>query len=168
MDGCRTGDTGLSASPEHPRWPVVRGTLPASSGGGRAFHRAAVPRGAVPCVCGKRSTAPGAGEVLVSVGASSVNGHDVLVRAGELKIVSGRWFPIGVGLYFAGVVAATGADVEDYQVGERVGARGIPGSGTAPVRRPSTWCSLRTASRPPRRASRRLTRPPWSSRARRH
>ncbi|MET9461757.1 NAD(P)-dependent alcohol dehydrogenase [Streptomyces canus] len=64
--------------------------------------------------------APGAGEVLVSVEASSVNGHDVLVRAGELKIVSGRRFPIGVGLDFAGVVAATGADVEDYRVGERV------------------------------------------------
>ncbi|WP_307021675.1 NAD(P)-dependent alcohol dehydrogenase [Streptomyces canus] len=49
-----------------------------------------------------------------------MNGHDVLVRAGELKIVSGRRFPIGVGLDFAGVVAATGADVKDYRVGERV------------------------------------------------
>ncbi|MDQ0596378.1 NADPH:quinone reductase-like Zn-dependent oxidoreductase [Streptomyces canus] len=56
----------------------------------------------------------------MSVEASSVNGHDVLVRAGELKIVSGRRFPIGVGLDFAGVVAATGADVKDYRVGERV------------------------------------------------
>jgi len=63
---------------------------------------------------------PGAGEVLVSVGASSVNGHDVIVRAGELKMVSGRRFPIGVGLDFAGTVAATGADVAGYRAGDRV------------------------------------------------
>ncbi|MFI5936979.1 NAD(P)-dependent alcohol dehydrogenase [Actinoplanes sp. NPDC051494] len=50
---------------------------------------------------------PGPGEVLVRVGASSVNGHDALVRAGAVKIVSGRKFPIGVGLDFAGVVAGT-------------------------------------------------------------
>ncbi|MFI1331695.1 NADP-dependent oxidoreductase [Streptomyces sp. NPDC020845] len=64
--------------------------------------------------------APGPGEVLVSVEASSVNGHDVIVRAGELKMVSGRRFPIGVGLDFAGVVAATGADVAGYRAGDRV------------------------------------------------
>jgi NADPH:quinone reductase-like Zn-dependent oxidoreductase len=64
--------------------------------------------------------APGAGEVLVSVEASSVNGHDVIVRAGELKMVSGRRFPIGAGLDFAGAVVATGADVEGYQAGDRV------------------------------------------------
>ncbi|ASQ93279.1 NAD(P)-dependent alcohol dehydrogenase [Streptomyces sp. 11-1-2] len=63
---------------------------------------------------------PAAGEVLVSVEASSVNGHDVIVRAGELKMVSGRRFPIGVGLDFAGTVAATGADVAGYRVGDRV------------------------------------------------
>ncbi|MGW5231537.1 quinone oxidoreductase family protein [Streptomyces nodosus] len=63
---------------------------------------------------------PGAGEVLVAVEASSVNGHDVLVRAGELKMVSGRRFPIGVGLDFAGTVAATGDGVESYRVGDRV------------------------------------------------
>ncbi|MFF1542422.1 zinc-binding alcohol dehydrogenase family protein [Streptomyces sp. NPDC058291] len=64
--------------------------------------------------------APGAGEVLVAVEASSVNGHDVIVRAGELKMVSGRRFPIGVGLDFAGTVAATGADVTGHRVGDRV------------------------------------------------
>ncbi|WP_329222174.1 NAD(P)-dependent alcohol dehydrogenase [Streptomyces sp. NBC_01485] len=64
--------------------------------------------------------APGAGEVLVSVEASSVNGHDVIVRAGELKMVSGRRFPIGAGLDFAGVVVETGADVEGYRAGDRV------------------------------------------------
>ncbi|WP_328498897.1 NAD(P)-dependent alcohol dehydrogenase [Streptomyces sp. NBC_00414] len=63
---------------------------------------------------------PGAGEVLVAVEASSVNGHDAIVRAGELKLMSGRTFPIGTGLDFAGVVAGTGAGVEDYRVGHRV------------------------------------------------
>jgi NADPH:quinone reductase-like Zn-dependent oxidoreductase len=63
---------------------------------------------------------PGAGEVLVSVEASSVNGHDTIVRAGGLRIVSGRRFPIGIGLDFTGVVAATGADVEGPRVGDRV------------------------------------------------
>jgi NADPH:quinone reductase-like Zn-dependent oxidoreductase len=64
--------------------------------------------------------APGAGEVLVSVEASSVNGHDVLVRSGALRMVSGRRFPIGTGLDFAGVIAATGAGVVGYRVGDRV------------------------------------------------
>lgn len=64
--------------------------------------------------------APGAGEVLVSVEASSVNGLDTIVRSGGLRIVTGRRFPFGVGLDFAGVVAATGADVRRYQVGDRV------------------------------------------------
>jgi NADPH:quinone reductase-like Zn-dependent oxidoreductase len=63
---------------------------------------------------------PAAGEVLVSVEASSVNGHDALLRAGGLKIVSGRTFPIGVGLDFAGVVVETGPDVRDRRVGDRV------------------------------------------------
>ncbi|MDH6628932.1 NADPH:quinone reductase-like Zn-dependent oxidoreductase [Streptomyces sp. LBL] len=64
--------------------------------------------------------APGAGEVLVSVEASSVNGHDAVVRAGELKMMSGRRFPIGTGLDFAGVVVETGDGVEGYRAGDRV------------------------------------------------
>ncbi|WP_069768482.1 NADP-dependent oxidoreductase [Streptomyces sp. LUP30] len=64
--------------------------------------------------------APGPGEVLVSVEASSVNGHDVIVRAGGLRMVSGRRFPIGVGLDFAGVVVETGAEVQDHRAGDRV------------------------------------------------
>jgi NADPH:quinone reductase-like Zn-dependent oxidoreductase len=63
---------------------------------------------------------PGTGEVLVSIEATSVNGHDVLVRAGGLKMVSGRRFPIGVGLDFAGVVAATAPDVPGYRTGDQV------------------------------------------------
>jgi NADPH:quinone reductase-like Zn-dependent oxidoreductase len=64
--------------------------------------------------------APGPGEVLVRVEATTVNGHDTIVRAGRLRMVSGRRFPIGLGLDFAGVVAATGAGVAGVRVGERV------------------------------------------------
>jgi NADPH:quinone reductase-like Zn-dependent oxidoreductase len=64
--------------------------------------------------------APGAGEVLVRVEASSVNGHDVIIRSGEMKIVSGRRFPLGTGLDFAGVVTESGTGVEGPRVGDRV------------------------------------------------
>jgi len=60
---------------------------------------------------------PGQGEVLVRVEASSVNGHDVIVRAGGLKMVSGRKFPLGTGLDFAGVIVAS---AEGHRAGERV------------------------------------------------
>ncbi|MER5691996.1 NAD(P)-dependent alcohol dehydrogenase [Streptomyces mirabilis] len=63
---------------------------------------------------------PGAGDVLVRVEASSVNGHDVIVRSGEMKIVSGRRFPLGTGLDFAGVVTGSGTGVEGLRVGDRV------------------------------------------------
>lgn len=63
---------------------------------------------------------PGAGQVLVSVGASSVNGHDALIRSGAMKIISGRRFPIGSGLDFAGTVAAIGPGVTGRRVGELV------------------------------------------------
>jgi NADPH:quinone reductase-like Zn-dependent oxidoreductase len=49
-----------------------------------------------------------------------VNGHDVIVRSGEMKIVSGRRFPLGTGLDFAGVVTGSGTGVEGLRVGDRV------------------------------------------------
>jgi 2-desacetyl-2-hydroxyethyl bacteriochlorophyllide A dehydrogenase len=64
--------------------------------------------------------APGGGEVLVQVEASSVNGHDVIIRAGGLKMVSGRKFPLGIGLDFVGVVVAAGPEAADYRAGGRV------------------------------------------------
>ena len=64
--------------------------------------------------------APGEGEVLVQVEASSVNGHDVIVRSGGLKMISGRKFPLGTGLDFAGVVAAAGPGQAGYGAGDRV------------------------------------------------
>ena len=65
---------------------------------------------------------PGGGEVLVLVlvEATSVNGHDMIVRAGGLKMVSGRKFPLGTGLDFAGLVVAAGPGTEGYRAGDRV------------------------------------------------
>ena len=63
---------------------------------------------------------PGDGEVLVRVEASSVNGHDVIIRSGGLKMVSGRKFPLGTGLDFAGVVAEAGPGAAGGQAGDRV------------------------------------------------
>jgi NADPH:quinone reductase-like Zn-dependent oxidoreductase len=63
---------------------------------------------------------PREGEVLVQVEAASVNGHDVMVRSGGLKMVSGRKFPIGTGLDFAGIVAEAGPGADGYQPGDRV------------------------------------------------
>ena len=53
----------------------------------------------------------GSGEVLVRVQASTVNGHDLLARSGALRIRTGRRFPMGVGIDFAGVVAGCGDGV---------------------------------------------------------
>lgn len=63
---------------------------------------------------------PGPGQVLVAVAASSVNGHDAMLRSGAMKIVSGRRFPIGLGLDFAGVVAGTGPGVHGVAIGASV------------------------------------------------
>lgn len=112
--------------------------------------------------------AMGAGDVLVAVEASSVNGHDVIVRAGELKMVSGRRFPIGAGLDFAGVVVETGADVEGYRAGDRVWGMVHPRQRHITAGAAEYVAVPRTASRSPRRVSRRSKRPPWSSRVRRH
>ena len=64
--------------------------------------------------------APKAGQVLVAVHAASVNGHDAAVRSGQLKLVSGRSFPIGLGLDFVGTVAAPVPSGTPFEVGDRV------------------------------------------------
>lgn len=60
------------------------------------------------------------GEVLVHVEASAVNQHDTFLRDGTLKMMTGRKFPMGLGLDFAGVVAAAGPGVDSIAVGTRV------------------------------------------------
>ncbi|MFD0591796.1 zinc-binding alcohol dehydrogenase family protein [Catellatospora coxensis] len=67
--------------------------------------------------------AAGPGEVLVRVHAASVNGGELAGRAGRVRLVTGllgRGFPKRVGMDFAGEIAAVGAGVSGYGVGDRV------------------------------------------------
>lgn len=61
-----------------------------------------------------------AGEVLVRVRASSVNGGELAGRAGALRLLTGRTFPKKVGIDLVGEVAARGVDVTTVQVGDHV------------------------------------------------
>jgi NADPH:quinone reductase-like Zn-dependent oxidoreductase len=60
------------------------------------------------------------GHVLVRVAASSVNGADIAVRAGKLKLVTGRSFPRGAGFDFAGEVVEAANDVNGLAAGDEV------------------------------------------------
>ena len=62
--------------------------------------------------------APAAGEVLVDVHAASVNGADWKVRAGSTAPVAR--FPYVPGRDFSGTVAALGAGVTDFALGDAV------------------------------------------------
>ncbi|OXC74108.1 NAD(P)-dependent alcohol dehydrogenase [Caballeronia sordidicola] len=63
---------------------------------------------------------PGPGEFLVRVHASSVNGIDLIVRAGILRAFTGRKFPRGIGLDFAGEIVGMSSDAVTFKVGDRV------------------------------------------------
>lgn len=88
---------------------TMRAAMYDSYGGPEVLHVAEVP---VPEVT--------AGEVLVRVHASSVNGGELAGRAGALRLLTGRTFPKKVGIDFVGEVAARGADVTSVQVGDQV------------------------------------------------
>jgi NADPH:quinone reductase-like Zn-dependent oxidoreductase len=64
--------------------------------------------------------APGRNDVLVKVHAASVNPVDWKVRAGMIKILTGRSFPKILGSECAGEVAGTGAGVTRFQKGDQV------------------------------------------------
>ena len=73
---------------------------------------------------------PGAGEVAVRVRAAAANPYDWKIRNGELKMMSGRRFPQGMGHDFAGFVEAVGQGVTRFGVGDAVlGAAPIKGGG---------------------------------------
>ncbi|WP_046494178.1 NADP-dependent oxidoreductase [Streptomyces odonnellii] len=65
-------------------------------------------------------TRPGPGEVLVRVKAAAANPMDWKIRNGEMKIMTGRKFPRGLGHDFAGVVEAVGDGVVRLGVGDEV------------------------------------------------
>jgi polyketide synthase 5 len=62
---------------------------------------------------------PGAGQIEVAVGVSSINFADVLVAMGLFPAIDGGLPELGMD--FAGVVTAIGPDVTDHRVGDRVG-----------------------------------------------
>ena len=59
-------------------------------------------------------------EVLVRVSAASVNGYDVIIRSGALKLFSRRAFPQQTGLDFAGRVAEVPAGAGPFKIGDDV------------------------------------------------
>src|SRR5438876_883040 len=63
---------------------------------------------------------PEAGELLVKVAVSSVNGFDAATAAGYLQQLMEHRFPLVVGKDFAGTVEALGEGVEGFGVGEAV------------------------------------------------
>ncbi|WNI21424.1 NADP-dependent oxidoreductase [Streptomyces sp. ITFR-16] len=63
---------------------------------------------------------PEAGELLVKVAASSVNGFDAATAAGYMRGMMEHRFPLVVGKDFAGTVEALGEGVEGFAVGDTV------------------------------------------------
>lgn len=72
-------------------------------------------------------------DVLVRVLAATVNGGDLLMRSGRLRVITGKRFPRQVGVDVVGDVVRTGGGVRGYQPGDRVWGVLPPGSsnGTA-------------------------------------
>jgi len=74
---------------------------------------------------------PGRGQIRVRVRAAAANPMDWKIRSGEMKMMTGRKFPRGLGHDFAGVVEAVGPNVTRFKVGDEVfGATGLKESGT--------------------------------------
>lgn len=77
-------------------------------------------QGASPTLTELPTPEPGAGEVLVRVRASSLNGADVSVAAGHWAGVMEHRFPVVLGMDFAGTVAAVGEGAARFAVGDPV------------------------------------------------
>lgn len=74
--------------------------------------------------------APGSGQVRVRVKAAAANPMDWKIRKGEMKFLTGRRFPRGLGHDFAGVVEAVGPEVTRFKAGDEVfGATGLKEAG---------------------------------------
>lgn len=76
--------------------------------------------GATPTVADLPAPKPEAGEVLVRVRASSINGFDVATAAGMLKGMMEHRFPVVLGKDFAGTVEAVGDGVTGFAAGDEV------------------------------------------------
>ncbi|MGP4087589.1 NADP-dependent oxidoreductase [Streptomyces sp. KR55] len=84
----------------------------------RAVTLSSVP--ATPAVTEVDTPRPEAGEVLVKVAASSVNGFDASTAAGYLQGMMEHRFPLVLGKDFAGTVEAVGEGVDGFTVGDAV------------------------------------------------
>ncbi|WP_422927481.1 NADP-dependent oxidoreductase [Singulisphaera sp. PoT] len=75
--------------------------------------------------------APGHGQIRVRIKAAAYNPLDRKIRKGEMKMITGRTFPRGLGHDFAGVVEAVGPNATRFKIGDEVfGATGLKESGT--------------------------------------
>lgn len=73
-----------------------------------------------PAVADIDTPSAGAGELLVKVAFSSVNGFDAAAAAGYLRDMMEHRFPLVVGMDFAGTVEALGEGVDGFAVGDTV------------------------------------------------
>ena len=84
---------------------------------------------------------PGAGEVLVRVGAVSVNrGFDVNARAGNS--VHGHTLPLIMGVDPSGEIAAVGSGVDQSRLSEHVNIRGMARCGSCEGCKQGGRCSI--------------------------
>jgi NADPH:quinone reductase-like Zn-dependent oxidoreductase len=84
----------------------------------RAVALSSVP--ASPAVTEVAAPRPEAGELLVKVAASSINGFDAATVAGYLQQMMEHRYPLIPGKDFAGTVEAVGEGAEGFAVGDRV------------------------------------------------
>ena len=77
-------------------------------------------RDAAPAVFDVPDPYAGDGQVLVRVEAASVNGFDLAIAAGRIWDSMPHEFPVVLGRDYAGTVAAVGAGVEGFVVGQPV------------------------------------------------
>lgn len=73
-----------------------------------------------PAVSDVETPDPEAGELLVKVAATSLNGIDVATTAGYLQGIMEHRFPLVLGKDFAGTVEALGEGVDGFEVGDAV------------------------------------------------
>ncbi|MBP2369695.1 NADP-dependent oxidoreductase [Pseudonocardia parietis] len=73
-----------------------------------------------PAVAEVDAPMPGAGELVVKVAGSSVNGFDLSVTAGLLDGMMEHRFPLVLGMDFAGTVETVGEGVEGFTAGDAV------------------------------------------------
>jgi NADPH:quinone reductase-like Zn-dependent oxidoreductase len=77
-------------------------------------------QGASPALTELPTPQPGAGEVLVRVQSSSLNGFDTAVAAGYLAAMMEHRYPVALGKDFAGTVETVGAGVTRFTAGDPV------------------------------------------------